>query len=175
METLRNRATTQALHKLDRYRLLVLSCSQRKLDAPGEIPALQRYDGPAFRVVRRYCREVSDPLLDIRILSAQYGIIGAKDALGQYDRKMDRARAVELRESCISALRSLLRERPYGEVFLCMSRVYLNALEGIDCLFDPVQYASPGQGKKLASLRRWLRGETKGVAALCRRDKSWRQ
>jgi hypothetical protein len=37
--------------------LLVLSCSQRKLPNPEPLPALERYDGPAFRVLRKFLRE----------------------------------------------------------------------------------------------------------------------
>jgi len=32
-------------------RLLILSCSQRKRPDSGLLPAIERYDGPVFRVV----------------------------------------------------------------------------------------------------------------------------
>jgi len=38
-------------------RLLFIACSQRKNPAEGVLPALDRYDGPAFGVLRKYLRE----------------------------------------------------------------------------------------------------------------------
>jgi len=58
-------------------RLLILSCSQRKRPDPGLLPAIERYDGPVFQVVRRYLREqpAGSKQLDVFILSARYGLI----------------------------------------------------------------------------------------------------
>jgi hypothetical protein len=153
-------------------RLLILSCSQRKRGDPGKIRALERYDGPAYQVVRRYLRERPDPQLDICILSAEYGLISAYDAIADYDRKMDAGRATELRASSSATLQRLFVTRSYAEVFVCMSELYLGALCGIEDLHQRVSHAAPGQGKKLASLRRWLREAT---AAESEREKSWRK
>jgi hypothetical protein len=35
-------------------RMLILACSQRKLLDEGLLPAVERYDDPAFRVLRRF-------------------------------------------------------------------------------------------------------------------------
>jgi hypothetical protein len=59
-------------------RLLILSCSQRKAPWEGDLPALDRYDGPAFRVLRKYLRTHSDDSLAILILSAKFGLIEAE-------------------------------------------------------------------------------------------------
>jgi hypothetical protein len=138
------------------HRLLVLSCSQRKLHTAGRIPAIRRYDGPAFQVLRRYLRENEDRLLSACVLSAEYGLISADEAIADYDRKMDAARATELRASCLGTLKKLIGDRTYSEVFLCMSRAYQHALEGIHQLHRNVTFAAPGQGRKLAHLKAWL-------------------
>ena len=148
-----------ATKKARAHRLLLLSCSQRKLRTPGKILALERYDGPAFRVVRRYLRESQDPVLHICVLSAKYGLIAGDDQIEDYDRKMDPARAAELRESSVATLKNFLRGQRYSEVFVCTSRIYLTAVPCIEKLHLRVSFAAPGQGKMLASLRRWLRGE----------------
>jgi len=139
-------------------RLLLLSCSRRKSHTFSKIPALDRYDGPAFQVLRRYLRENVDPQLQIWILSAKHGLISGGKQIADYDRKMDSDRAVELRGSSVVKLKNVLREREYMEVFVCTSRIYLNALPGIQDLHPKVSLAAPGQGKKLASLRWWLWG-----------------
>lgn len=153
---------TQHRRESATYRLLLMSCSRRKRDMPGTVLALQRYDGPAFRVVRRYLRESDDPLLHICVLSAEHGLITSDDRIADYDRKMDTERAAELRESVLATLKAMLRQKRYAEVFVCTSRMYLNALQGIDDFHREMSFAAPGQGKKLASLRSWLRGARNG-------------
>jgi hypothetical protein len=39
-------------------RMLILACSRRKRPDEGLLPAIERYDGPAFRMVRRFLREM---------------------------------------------------------------------------------------------------------------------
>ena len=58
-------------------RLLILSCSQRKHTSLDPLPAIERYDGPLFKVLRRFLRESSHQArdLDVFILSAAYGLI----------------------------------------------------------------------------------------------------
>jgi hypothetical protein len=58
--------------------LLVLGCSQTKRDAPGFLPAIERYDGSPYRVLRSYLRERDWPdQLSVAILSAKHGLVGA--------------------------------------------------------------------------------------------------
>ncbi len=57
---------------------LILSCSKAKLEEPG--PAIQVYDGPMFRILRKY-----KPHLDVFILSARYGLIPAMHFIEPYD------------------------------------------------------------------------------------------
>jgi hypothetical protein len=59
---------------------LILACSQRKRCAANRLPALERYDGPAFKVVRRFLRQHPDEKLHlgIQILSAEFGLIPSK-------------------------------------------------------------------------------------------------
>ena len=38
-------------------RLLILSCSQRKHETQEPLPAIERYNGPLFFVLRRFLRE----------------------------------------------------------------------------------------------------------------------
>ena len=42
-------------------RLLILGCADRKRDSGGLLPALDRYDGPAYRVIRTFLREYQWP------------------------------------------------------------------------------------------------------------------
>jgi hypothetical protein len=140
-------------------RLLVLACSERKRPDPGYMPAIERYDGPAYRVLRRYVQSQSHDKPDIYILSAQYGLIRGDSAIPVYDRRMTRPRALELREAMETALQSLDLGARYHTVFLAAGAVYR------ELLAPPILRAIPHEqlitstgspGIQLTRLKSWL-------------------
>jgi hypothetical protein len=138
-------------------RLLILACSERKIPTCVPQPALQRYDGPAFRVLRRYLRKGPVSSLAIYILSAAYGLIGSEVAIADYDRRMTAQRANELRPATVAKLQTILQQGRFREVFICAGRTYRIALTGIDQCGTPVCWATRGLGGRLTELRDWLR------------------
>ena len=92
-------------------RLLNLSCSQRKRHDSGLLPAVERYDGPTFRLLRRYQAKSSDHL-DVYVLSVLLGLIHSEETIPNYDQKMTPQRALELR-SQISEKMSKIKEAAY--------------------------------------------------------------
>ena len=137
-------------------RLLVLSCSQRKNPSRQLLRAVDRYDGPSFRVLRKYLRTTGDASLGVCVLSAKYGIVTGDAPIPYYDLIMTPQRAGILRGSSASRLLKLVRNGRRSELFLCMSRTYLRAIPSVDSFGVPVRVAAAGQGKKLASLKAWL-------------------
>lgn len=85
-------------------RLLILGCSKAKTTDEGLIPALNRYDGTAFRVLRRYLRQDPDDPPLVYILSAEFGLIPADQPIPYYDRRMSSIRAIELQPQVASTL-----------------------------------------------------------------------
>jgi hypothetical protein len=141
-------------------RLLILSCSQRKASATGRVPAIDRYDGPVFRVLRRYLREGSPGALTVLIISAKYGLIESNHMIPTYDCRMSAARAKELRPHVLAALRRHLASRYWHEVGVCAGKHYRSALEGFLPLLSEgsqVVFLGGGQGPRLTRLRAWLR------------------
>ena len=142
-------------------RCLILSCTQAKRDGDGPLPALERYDGPMFRVVRRFLAD-ADPALrdvDVYVLSALYGLIAADQHVADYDQRMTPARAAELHNEVLGILTNLLCNNDYNDICLAMSKVYLAALEGWPALIPQgvqVALTDGPQGVKLAKLKRWL-------------------
>ena len=45
--------------------LLIISCSQRKLDTPERIYAMYRYDGPTYQILRKLRREGTSLLMSM--------------------------------------------------------------------------------------------------------------
>ncbi len=107
--------------------LLVLGCSSRKTKTPGETPAVHRYDGPLYQDFRTRLRTHYWPGdLDVAVLSAEYGMIGALTDIADYDRRMTTERASELAPAISEEAASWLGT--YDRINLCLGKDYLAAL-----------------------------------------------
>ena len=142
-------------------RLLILSCSQRKQSTQGLLPALQRYDGPAYRVMSKFMRVHPSEVrsLDVYILSAEFGLISADKPIPDYDRRMTYKRAKELQQPALSALKHILICKQYKDLFINLGKDYLRVLNGYESLIPAnlkVIVSRGVMGRKLAELRNWL-------------------
>src|SRR5438445_10199224 len=105
-------------------RLLIISCSQRKKPDAGLLPAIDRYDGPAFRVLRKFLGEApADPPV-VLILSAKYGLIEAAQPIPEYDCRMSAALATQLRPRVLEAGRRILGSDRWQEGGVCAGKQY---------------------------------------------------
>lgn len=149
-------------------RLLLLSCGKRKRADLDLLPALERYDGPLFRVVRRFCatHPLSQP--DIYILSAKFGLISANQPIPNYDQRLTPERASELRPAVQETLAQILTQHSYADLYYALGRDYAQSLDGF--VFPSsaqasaqtndihITIASGSQGRRLAHLHDWLYG-----------------
>ena len=140
-------------------RLLILACSQRKQAYYEPLPAIDRYNGPLFWVLRRFMRECPRQarLLDVYILSAAYGLIPGNFPTPLYDQKMNPSRAFELQHQ-VSTVFSGIRHN-YASIYFVLGKTYLKTFEGLQnwetvCTASVV--ACGPIGKKQAQLKRWL-------------------
>lgn len=142
-------------------RLVILSCSQRKVQGTSLMSAMDRYDGPAYKVVRKYLRAVPDARTydEFLILSAEFGLISDSLRIPYYDRRMTVERAKELHQGTLDALKSTLNSDRYRAVFVYMGKTYRGAIEGVDAFFPNVQYSHGGIGMQLSQLRQFLYNE----------------
>ena len=103
-------------------RLVILACSQRKVQDKCLMPAIERYDGPAYKVVRKWLRTIPDAQLhhDFLTLSAEFGLIPESRRIPYYDRRMTVERAKELHEETLYTLKPILSSGIYRAVFVCM-------------------------------------------------------
>lgn len=142
-------------------RLLIVACSRAKRPDAGSLPAIDRYDGPTFRLLRK-ARGLG-LLADTRImiLSAKHGLIPEYWMIGDYDQRMTPARAAELAGEVTLTLWRWLGQRPAcQDVFVNVGQGYAPALDGFDdwCLRQGivVTQAAGGVGERLAQTRAWL-------------------
>jgi hypothetical protein len=108
--------------------LLVLGCSQTKRDAAGLLPAIDRYDGSAYRVLRSYLRSRQWPEdLSVAILSAKYGLVGGFTGIENYDQRMTPDKAAELAPSCQETLEKWSDD--HSTVHFSLGKDYLPAVQ----------------------------------------------
>lgn len=144
---------------LDDQYLLLLSCSQRKHSNVALLPAIERYDGGTYRLLRKAQREGRFPTnLDVLILSAKYGLITASTCILDYDQRMNRERAAALKPEVTQELQNIAEQNVYNEIYVELGQNYLYAIEALSNIFDhsTIVYAQGRIGERLAKLKQWL-------------------
>ena len=144
-------------------RLLILSCSRRKHSSPSLLPALERYDGPAFWVINKFMRmrPFEAQFLDVYILSAKFGLIPSSQLIPNYDHRVTLQKVKELQLPTLTELKRILVDRQYDELFISMGKDYLRVLVGYESLVPAnlkVTVSTGVMGRKQAELRNWLHG-----------------
>lgn len=159
-------------------RCLILSCTQSKRQSEGLLPAIERYHGPAFRVLRKFLRDDPSALqnVDVFVLSAQHGLISSGHMIADYDQRMTFERARDLQEQVCKIFQSQIAQAGYAEVFLSLGRTYRAALDGCEAVSscNNLVVSRVSSGKKLTELKAWLydqqvdRTKTKEPASVTR-------
>ena len=140
-------------------RMLLLGCSDRKVPERGRLPAFQRYDGPAYRVYRKYLRDDrdADSSVDLYILSAKYGLISGDILIPDYDLRMTPERAEQLKPAVKRSLDLVFALHRYDEIFVVMGKVYRDALMDFLPSDGRVVVAEGRIGERSSALYHWLR------------------
>lgn len=143
-------------------RLMMLGCSSSKSDALEALPAIDRYNGTAYKVIKKARREGYWPKdTHIFIVSAKYGLISEHTCIEIYDQKMTNARAVELQAEVSGSVDILLKKGGYRKIFLNMGAIYMQSIRlsreierarqaGI------LQEAFGGIGLRQKQMKRWI-------------------
>lgn len=138
---------------------LILACSATKRPSSAPVPAIELYDGPAFRTVRKNRRQD----LAVLILSAEHGLIAEHERIATYDRKMDRARAAELADQVGRTLLELERAATLacnvllygGAAYRLAVRLGLERNRG-EFLWRRMHRTRGAIGEQLGQLKAWL-------------------
>lgn len=140
-----------------RLRLLVISCSSAKRRRPKDkIPAIQRYDGIFYKVLRKTIREgtVDYPLI-VAIISAKYGLITPDTLIPAYNMKMNACQAKTLGPVIRKELQKLINKHKPGAILINLGKAYAAIIRNLPELNNAVRAAGP-IGKRAAILKSWL-------------------
>jgi len=142
--------------------LLVQSCSASKHEPAETVPALQLYSGYFFKIIKKAMRDgVYNDSVDLRILSAEHGIVEPTQEIGFYDRRMDSERAERLAPQVSEQLSAAI-DSEYDKLLMNVGREYREALQRAEEELNvPIYYIEAGGiGYKGQVLKRFIRGET---------------
>ncbi|HEY9750679.1 MAG TPA: DUF6884 domain-containing protein, partial [Allocoleopsis sp.] len=147
-------------------KLLIIGCSQPKDDCEAPIPAICRYTGPMYKMLAKFQERDRLPKdLSIWILSAEFGLIPHSHKIPNYDRRMSKARADELRLQVRADLKALA-QHPYQEIYVDLGKDYLEAIADqsisaetfLNELFPTtrVHFGSGGIGQRVSQVKQWI-------------------
>lgn len=145
-------------------RLLITSCSATKRPGAEPMPAIERYDGPSFKTIRKSLRDL--PIAQrphILILSAKYGLIRDDVPIEDYDLRMRAQLAGQIANGIRAELRRKLHRRgPYTETLINLGADYAPALtlalqdSAVLADLGSIVHTSGGIGVRLGQLKRWM-------------------
>jgi len=143
-------------------RIVITACSQSKKASEDLIPAIQRYDGPSFRLLRKYINKGPDDL-DIFILSAKFGLLTYQTEIPFYDQTLNKKRVEDLSILALDQARELIYcKHRNREIFVNLGKTYLEAFQpALNQIADlnSLTVASGSSGRRLSELHDWLYGE----------------
>ena len=147
--------------KLRKKKCLIINCSKTKIKGENTLPAIKRYDGPLFRVLRKYVLDESQDIseLSIYILSAKYGFISANEEIYDYDCFLTSSDANKIRENVLSSFKKACQKNEFKEIFFALSKNYRMLVDGFNydnCSKARLIFAKGGNGYKSSQLKQWL-------------------
>lgn len=144
-------------------RLLILGPSYRRNPSPEPLPAIERYDGLFYRIVRRQMNRLREKDIDIIILTEDLDIVTPetklpyKPPVGESWRSLP---PIKKDPKKIELLRSrileLIRRREYEEIFVALNKRYQKLLPDLKAYTRKVLANFKGLGPKAQALKQWL-------------------
>lgn len=144
-----DRGQKPTLYMKPKKKLLIMACGKLKSDLPGK--AIDVYQGQSFGMVRKYLEKNNH--IDVKIISAKYGMLDYRDRIWPYDIKMNNLSSSIYKEAYSDYLTKLADE--YENVFAIGGKNYRSILPLIyldNCAVGKI-------GQQLSQLKQWLHNE----------------
>lgn len=139
--------------------LVILGCGKRKRQTSRWLPAIERYDGPTFRVLRRFIAERPDRAPNTCVLSGRFGLISGDYPIPRYDRVLRLAGVRRLRDEVGRELSQVLADCCPDRVFVSVGSTYWGVIGDSLCsgaCSAEVTIARGYIGGRASRLKRWL-------------------
>ena len=134
--------------------LLIISCSNRKNNAHSLLPAIELYDGPGYRVLRKRLNGTNKSP-EIWVLSAKHGLLWSDSHIYSYNERLTPKKVADLKENIEVFIKRWAPEGKYKNIFIWAGRDYLNILPQEFLELPNVRIATGAIGQKLHLLKQW--------------------
>lgn len=150
---------------MSKRKLVIISASSRVKRKPVDpIPALQRYDGLYFRIIRKYIKEKQLKNIDVLIVSENMGLLNGYDFIPYVEPRsgylgeigLDKKKLKMQRDANIEKIKNTLGN--YEEIYVNVGQSYLRLIKGFDKYVKcKVTYSSGrGLGCKARHMKEWF-------------------
>lgn len=150
----------QKLEERPKSKLLVVSCSKKKIKVETPTPAIYVYDGPVYKTLRKMGLDFKNENgLDILILSAKHGFIEPMTEITYYDQIMTKDSAEKMRPMLEKQLLDFLSRKEYSEIAVNLGKPYMLAFQKmIPYLSEEtkMEFFDGPIGKKLHKTKKWV-------------------
>ena len=144
-------------------KLLILGPSYRRNASPEPLPAMERYDGLFYRIIKRNMNKVREKGIDIFIITEDLELVTPetklpyKPPVGNKWRTLPpTTRDPEKVEKLRSQILEIVRNRKYDEIFIALNKHYQALLPDLTPYTKKVITSSKGLGSKAKELKEWL-------------------
>jgi len=155
----RHVSTNAAVESTLSRSLVILGCSQRKRQTSRLLPAIDRYDGPVFRVLRKHMLQAPDRSPDASILSARFGLISGEFLVPRYERRLRDDDWTLLSSRVEKQLKQTLDDVQPDRLFVSVGCQYWTLIETPLLREVPIAkllIAAGGIGGRASQLAHWL-------------------
>lgn len=154
---------------------LILGCSKRKKQTTRLLPAVDRYDGPLFQILRRHLHEEPQLRAATFILSAKFGLIPADFMIPRYDCRLSIANKPVIHGKITNQLTGALEQIQPDSIFVSIGADYWQLLDEAllqEIGTDNVTVATGSIGGRASQFANWLRTlkkeiQTEPVKQIC--------
>ena len=144
-------------------RLIILSASESRSTNPQPLPAIERYQGVFFRVVRKYVREGKLKNAGIIVVSERYGVLQADEEVPyhtpfQGKLSLSKEMLEEINQKNLAKLKSIFNKTRYSEIIVVCGQEFRELIKGFEELTDAriVLCKGRGLGPKAQNLKQWI-------------------
>ncbi len=146
-------------------RLLILGPSYRRNTSPEPLPAIERYDGLFYRIVRKNMDKMKEKGIDVIIITEDLEVVTPetklpyKPPVGSKWRTLPpTSRDPEKIEKMQRQILEIVKSRKYDEIFIALNKHYQALLPDLTPHTKKIISDFEGLGRKAKSLKEWLSG-----------------
>lgn len=138
-------------------RLLIIPCSKTKIWSEIPLPAIERYNGYFFKILKKNRKSN----MDVLILSAKYGLLNEDEKTLYYDKKMNLTIARELEIQVYNKFFEDVDLGEYKEICVNLGRYYIDCFSKTlsdikESFMGEVITFHGGLGERGCAMKNWL-------------------